>query len=225
MQGIDGGFVWEWSDHAAILGQTQDGKTMYGYGGDFNERHHDNNFCMDALTYPDRTPHTGLLELKQVYRPIRVMKGKSATEFIFKSFLCHSKVSDFAEFFYEISFDGGLSKSKLMEFEIDPLGECSVEIPKVLQFADKEAYIRFVFITKKDLEYCEKGYEICFDQIKLEEGLGREPENLTEKETAKANTDEISADKISADEVRRSCVESSPQIRDGALRVDVDFGQ
>lgn len=196
-----GGFVWEWSDHAPILGTTQDGKVMYGYGGDFNERHHDNNFCMDALTYPDRTPHTGLLELKQVYRPIRVMKGKSATEFIFKSFFCHGKVSDLAEFYYEISFDGGLTKSRRMEFEINPLGECTVEVPEVLQYTDKEAYIRFVFTAKKDLGYCEKGYEICFDQIKLEAGSGCERESLTEDQNA----------------------EVVPEIREEALRIDVDF--
>ncbi len=198
-----GGFIWEWSDHAAVLGTTQDGKVMYGYGGDFNERHHDNNFCMDALTYPDRTPHTGLLELKQVYRPVRVMKGKSATEFIFRSFLCHGKVSDFADYYYEISFDGGLSKSNHMEFEINPLGECIVEVPEVLQFTDKEAYIRFVFVAKKDLGYCEKGYEICFDQIALESKHECGQDHQAESENEGAVT----------------------EIREEALRITVDFGK
>ena len=62
-----GGFVWEWCDHGFSLGKTEDGKEKYGYGGDFGERHNDGNFCMDGLVYPDRRPHTGLLELKQVY--------------------------------------------------------------------------------------------------------------------------------------------------------------
>ena len=200
-----GGFVWEWSDHAPILGTTRDGKVMYGYGGDFDERHHDNNFCMDALTYPDRTPHTGLLELKQVYRPIRVMKGKTATEFIFKSFLCHGRVSDFAEYYYEISFDGGLLKSEPAEFEIGPLGECIVNVPEVLKYTDREAYIRFVFIANKDLEYCKKGYEICFDQIKMDMNADRKQESLTEK-------------------VCESSAKTVPQIRDESLRVDIDYG-
>lgn len=45
---------------------------MYAYGGDHNEYPHDGNFCMDGLVYPDRTPHTGLMEFKNVYRPVRV---------------------------------------------------------------------------------------------------------------------------------------------------------
>ena len=178
---------------------------MYGYGGDFDERHHDNNFCIDALTYPDRTPHTGLLELKQVYRPIRVKKGKTKTEFVFKSLLCHGRVSDFAEYYYEISFDGGLIKSEPAEFEIGPLGECIVNVPEVLKYADREAYIRFVFIAKKDLQYCKKGYEICFDQIKMDMNADRKQESLTEK-------------------VCESSAKTVPQIRDEALSVDIDYG-
>ena len=67
-----GGFVWEWCDHAVDMGRTVDGRKKYFYGGDFGEFPHDGNFCMDGLVYPDRRPHTGLLELKNVLRPARV---------------------------------------------------------------------------------------------------------------------------------------------------------
>ncbi len=197
-----GGFVWEWSDHAVILGKTSDGKVKYGYGGDFNERHHDNNFCMDALTFPDRTPHTGLLELKQVYRPIRVTRGKTATEFIFKSFLCHCKAGDFMDYYYEISFDGICTKSEHMKFDIAPLGKTVVKVPEVLEYNDKAAYIRFVFVAKKDLSYCKKGYEICFEQIELF------TEKPYEKEKQAENRNAGATGKISVE----------------ALRIDVDFG-
>jgi len=66
-----GGFVWEWCDHAVYCGDTPEGKPQYRYGGDFGEIQHDGNFCMDALVYPDRTPHVGLKELKNVQRPLR----------------------------------------------------------------------------------------------------------------------------------------------------------
>ncbi|MGX8706298.1 MAG: glycoside hydrolase family 2 TIM barrel-domain containing protein, partial [bacterium] len=70
--GSCGGFVWEWCDHAVDMGSTPDGRKRYFYGGDFGEFPHDGNFCMDGLVYPDRRPHTGLLELKNVNRPARV---------------------------------------------------------------------------------------------------------------------------------------------------------
>ena len=68
-----GGFVWEWCDHAVYMGRTVDGRPKYYYGGDFGEYPHDGNFCMDGLVYPDRTPHRGLIEYRNVYRPARVV--------------------------------------------------------------------------------------------------------------------------------------------------------
>ena len=71
-EGLCGGFVWEWCDHAIDMGFTPDGRKRYFYGGDFGEFPHDGNFCVDGLVYPDRRPSTGLLELKNVNRPARV---------------------------------------------------------------------------------------------------------------------------------------------------------
>lgn len=58
-----GGCVWEFCDHS-----VKDGK-KYLYGGDFGEYPHDNNFCVDGLVYPDRTPHNGIRELKEALKP------------------------------------------------------------------------------------------------------------------------------------------------------------
>ena len=68
---LSGGFVWEWCDHAVCKGKAPNGKTMYWYGGDHGELQHDGNFCLDGLVFPDRTPHTGLYEYKNVHRPFR----------------------------------------------------------------------------------------------------------------------------------------------------------
>ncbi len=72
-EGHCGGFIWEWCDHAIDVGAAENGKRKYFYGGDFGEFPHDGNFCMDGLVYPDRTPHKGLLEYKNVLRPARAI--------------------------------------------------------------------------------------------------------------------------------------------------------
>ena len=74
-EGHCGGFIWEWCDHAIYTGRTPDGRKKYFYGGDFGEKLHDGNFCMDGLVYPDRRPHTGLIEYKNVLRPARVVEA------------------------------------------------------------------------------------------------------------------------------------------------------
>jgi hypothetical protein len=56
-----GAFVWEWADHGI---RTEDG---FLYGGDFGEKEHDGNFCIDGLLTPDRKVKSGALEMKAVY--------------------------------------------------------------------------------------------------------------------------------------------------------------
>ncbi len=63
-----GGCIWEWADHAVY---HANGPYKYTYGGDHGERKHDGNFCVDGLVYPDRSLHTGALEMQAVYRPLR----------------------------------------------------------------------------------------------------------------------------------------------------------
>ena len=162
-----GGFVWEWSDHACPLGVTDDGRIKYGYGGDFGEKHNDRNFCMDALTYPDRTPHTGLLELKQVYRPVRVEKGEKAGSFVFRSMLEFENAGQLLDCAYEITQDGRKVAEGYVSFDLPPMGSTEIVIPDAAVQFDRETYIRFVFIAKNSTSFCEKGYKMCFDQIKL----------------------------------------------------------
>lgn len=164
-----GGLVWEWCDHALPRGKTADGKIKYGYGGDFGERHNDGNFCMDGLCYPDRRPHTGLLELKQVYRPVRVMRTDNSDRYILKSFLAFENAADILEGCFEITADGEVIRTGSVIPDVQPMCEREIRIDIGNIPADKNVYIRFIFKSRSDTSYCEKGYEVCFDQICLNE--------------------------------------------------------
>ncbi|MBR1752273.1 MAG: glycoside hydrolase family 2, partial [Ruminococcus sp.] len=155
-----GGLVWEWCDHAFAIGETEKGDIKYGYGGDFGELHHDGNFCCDGLCYPDRTPHTGLSEVKQVYRPIRVFAAGDGG-FVFKSILHFLNADSILSCRYEITDKTGVLSEGSLEFVLPAEGECKVSVPDAERIFDNESYIRFVFTDKKD------GREVCFDQLPL----------------------------------------------------------
>ncbi|MBO5763062.1 MAG: beta-galactosidase [Lentisphaeria bacterium] len=65
---IQGGFIWEWLDHG-IRKTTADGKTYWGYGGDFGDFPNDANFVTDGLVWPDRTPHPVMFECRYLGQP------------------------------------------------------------------------------------------------------------------------------------------------------------
>ena len=170
-----GGFIWEWCDHSVILGKSRDGQVKYGYGGDWGEKHNDGNFCCDGLVYPDRRPHTGLLEAKQVYRPVRVRKtsdGKKAVpgqaSFEISNLLAFTDASTILDCRYEVSVDGEIVKSEKIDLpKIPPLGSAKLVLKDLPAFEEKDAYIRFIFTEKQNRLWCEKGYEVCFDQVQL----------------------------------------------------------
>ena len=164
---VSGGFVWEWCDHSVPLGKTPDGRVKYGYGGDWGERHNDGNFCCDGLVWPDRTPHSGLKELKQVYRPVRV-EYLGEGSFALKSMLAFSAAEDILNCRYEISELGEKVAEGEVKLSLPAGGEQNVKIP-----LSRDRYvsrcIRFIFTQKENAPWADAGFETAFDQIILGE--------------------------------------------------------
>lgn len=170
--GFCGGFVWEWCDHAVYGGTTPDNRPIYRYGGDFGEFPHDGNFCMDGLVYPDRTPHTGLLEYKNVIRPIRVRRGEGNT-FILHNYLDFTNAEDALTASYEVMQDGETLFGGSLDLpHLPPHGEASVSLPELPE--DGTCTITFFFEAKEGSWFCEAGfgeagYPLGFDEIVLSE--------------------------------------------------------
>ncbi len=162
-----GGFIWEWCDHALIQGETESGKIKYGYGGDFGERHNDGNFCMDALTYPDRTPHTGLLEAKQVFRPVRVENGENAGEFVFSSMLDFVNAEDILDCRYEITDMGKIIAEGNVDFVLQPQSKTVISVSETVDVNGECVCVRFIFTQKSNTPFSKKSYDVCFDQLIL----------------------------------------------------------
>lgn len=164
-----GGFIWEWCDHSVPLDKKGE---KFGYGGDWNERHNDGNFCCDGLVYPDRKIHTGLLEAKQVYRPVRVSKvPDSKNIFVFKNFLNFTDLSTQLNCNYEISINGLVTDSQELELpELPPETETKItlnNLPSFEQSENSEVFIRFIFTQKNETLWNKARDTVCFDQIKL----------------------------------------------------------
>ncbi|MBO4423398.1 MAG: DUF4981 domain-containing protein, partial [Clostridia bacterium] len=160
-----GGCVWEFTDHSVL---TDKGFT---YGGDFGEEPHDGNFCVDGLVYPDRRPHTGLLELKQAIMPFDITDNgdiphsggakeyKIKNKYRFKNLIDDFKLKAVQE------HNGKAVKTEIYdELDIGPL-ETNTVFFMPEKFRDGIDTVTFSLVAKNATEWAPAGYEYGHKQF------------------------------------------------------------
>lgn len=177
---MSGGFVWEWCDHAVCKGEAANGKAMYWYGGDHGEYPHDGNFCVDGLVYPDRTPHTGLMEYKNVNRPVRVKEFDQATGIVtFHNYMDFVSMNRYLTMTYELTCDGKTVSSGEVDRipAILPHGEgtlrMNLEVP-----TKGRCYLKLNYFLKEATELRPAGFPLGFDEIPLHNSDSRNQQAL-----------------------------------------------
>ena len=166
-----GGCIWEWADHG--IAKEENGKHYYAYGGDFGEWPHDGCFCVDALTYPDRTPHTGLLEYKHVIRPVRVTMADEAKGLVsFRNYYGFLPLSHLAGRYEVVHGDQTLAQG---EFTLNtPAGEAE-EKALDLGIYPAGSVLNFLFTLKNASSWAPAGHIVAQDQLVLSLGTAEAP--------------------------------------------------
>ena len=177
-----GGFVWEWCDHAVDMGRNPDGSRRYCYGGDFGDFPNDGSFCMDGLVYPDRRPHTGLKEYKNVNRPARIREiNLTAGQFAVRNMLDFSNLNEHIELQYTMRQEGrnvyrGIVPEQFLDIPPHEEREITLPLPPVrgVPFA-----VYFEMTQKEDHPLVPAGLVLGYEQLgrqkvaprSLEEGV------------------------------------------------------
>ena len=169
-----GGFVWEWCDHAINKGVAENRKTIYWYGGDHGEKINDGNFCMDGLVYPDRRPHTALLEYKNVYRPARVVSYDCRNgKLTLHNYMDFDDLKDFADIGYEVTVDGiKVDSGNIEAVSIAPHGEETVDLNIKIP-AKGRVYLKVIYRQKKETALIPAGHILGFDEVPVENEDGK----------------------------------------------------
>ncbi len=169
--GFMGGFVWEWCDHAVYMDE-ENGRKKYFYGGDFGEFPHDENFCMDGMVRPDRTPHISLYEYKNAIRPLSAKMEND--KIILENKLDFTEINEKIYAEYEILRNGEAIERKPFELpSIAPHEKAAVEIP--YKAADNGEYFINIYYYQKNGEPLVKaGNPLGFDQLLLSAGKREE---------------------------------------------------
>ncbi len=154
-----GGCIWEWIDHTQIA-VDENGQIFYGYGGDFGDVPNDGNFCMDGLNYPDRTPHTSLIELKKVMEPAIVRQSGENTFTILNTNVFQSL--DYLQCRTELLKNGYLTEEYPLDISsIGPGEEKEFKSPYIIESGSE-------YCMKESNLYASRGFEVCKSQLVYE---------------------------------------------------------
>lgn len=175
--GLQGGFIWEWLDHGLL--QQKDGENYWAYGGDFGETRHDLNFVCDGLCWPDRTPHSSLLEYKKIIQPISVTKLSKS------KYRIHNKdyFSDLKKYAgrWTLLRNGQVYKTgKVAALTAGPQASQVFELSAAMPALAKEDHLSvlFEFYLKAATIWADKDHLVAYDQISLQDGKARKRKPL-----------------------------------------------
>ncbi len=165
-----GGCVWEWADHG-IRQYTQDGEEYYAYGGDFGDKPNDGNFCIDGLVWPDRIPHTGLLEYKKAIEPFKT-KGVDLENGVIRiTNLYDFSLPENVKCIWHLMKDDKLVQEGNLDItDIQPHACKDFSLNLKVSKSDEntsEYFLNILFVLNKNTIWAPEGHELCKTQFEL----------------------------------------------------------
>ncbi len=203
---LQGGFIWDWVDQG-LLTKDENGNAYFAYGGDFNSKHyhHDENFCMNGVIWPDRRPNPQLYEVKKVYQDIQIKAVDLSKGIIsLTNEFCFTNLNQF-QFSWNLIKNGTKIHEGNFTTDIAPLSskEIWLNIPQVTIQAGEEYFLNIYAVTTKGTDLVPQGHHVAYEQLAFSKNQyfnAIKPEISGEKPllTQKNNTLEIQAGDVTA---------------------------
>ena len=155
-----GGFIWDYMDQALM---TKDiyGRDYLAYGGDFNDKPTDYNFCTNGIVYADRKVSPKMQEVKFNYRNIEIVPDETGVT-------VHNKNLFITTERYYLCYELLKEGTKIQEGRLErviPQGETThIDLPIKKQIIGGEYAVNISFKLKQDETWAEADHEVAFGQ-------------------------------------------------------------
>ena len=161
-----GGFIWDYLDQAILL---ENG--TYAYGGDYEDRSTDYNFCGNGIIYADRTYSPKVQEVKFLYQNIE-LRIQDKQVFVKNKFLFDT-LSDYRLVLTLLKDGEVVATSEIQNIETTPGHEnmFSMEIDNLMEtssqkasFQETDMLLRASVVLKNATRWADTGFEIAFGE-------------------------------------------------------------
>ncbi|MDR1809090.1 MAG: DUF4981 domain-containing protein, partial [Prevotella sp.] len=165
---LQGGYIWEWIDHAVKF--SKNGREIWAYGGDFAENQpSDGNFVADGIVNPDQNPHPAMAEVKYVHQNIAFEAvDLSGGEVRIKNRFYFTNLSKY-NIKYILLENGQPLKQGALNIGLEPQAETTVTVPvtDIVPKQGAEYFLNFEVSTKQPETLLPAAYVIAREQFKL----------------------------------------------------------
>lgn len=163
-----GGFIWDYIDQS-IMTTNNRGEEYLAFGGDFDDRPTDYNFCVNGLVYGNRVPSPKMQEVKGCFSDYKIFPEKNRV--LIKNRSLFTNLDSYM-MNYRVSKDGAeiFRGKKVVNLPAGMDGIFELEVP---EFFEKGEYVVDVTLNlKEDRDYADEGHEIAFGQHIYKIGSG-----------------------------------------------------
>ncbi|HLQ98283.1 MAG TPA: glycoside hydrolase family 2 TIM barrel-domain containing protein [Candidatus Dormibacteraeota bacterium] len=156
-----GGFIWDYIDQG-IVKKDRYGNHYIAYGGDFDERPTDYNFCLNGIVYADRKLTPQMQEVRHLYQPFYLepdRKGVKVTNrHLFKN-------TDDYVLKYTLSYNGEEIFAEEKQIDVSPGKETyiTLDLPDELENAG-EYVVHTSMLLAEDTVWAPSGFEVAFGE-------------------------------------------------------------
>ncbi len=156
-----GGFIWDFVDQA-IYTTTPNGQPYYAYGGDFNERPSDFDFCGNGIVFADRSLTPKMQEVKFNYQNIKI--DIDFKHIIFTNKFLFTNLNEF-DVICELYKDGEVIDVEMMNLDVEPLMTKTIDVPFLVQDSVGDYSIQVAVVLKSETNYASTGHEIAYNDF------------------------------------------------------------
>ena len=178
-EAYQGGFIWDYMDQS-MLRVNDRGEEVFAYGGDYEDRATDYEFCGNGIVFADRKVTPKAQEVKGLYSNIRLTPTPQGVEVENRNCFIST---EYCIFEYRLLRNGECIFEDSIEMNVAPLNKQFIALayPEVTE-AGEYIYEVCACLKEKTL-WAEAGYEIGFGQyIRAYEGSSSENVNYSKKE-------------------------------------------
>lgn len=157
---FQGGFIWDFADQAIELTDPE-GRTFFGYGGDFGDAPHDGEFCGNGIFFADRSPTPRVAEVAYLYQGLRIRIDADA-------FTVENRLLSTASSAYRcvvtLAREGRVLREATVETDVPAQATGSYPLPVAVPSAPGEYTVDVSFRLRADTDWAAAGHEVAHEQ-------------------------------------------------------------